>query len=429
MRDRELKNIALAALRPEPDFSRVPLLHRCGQPQIKKLLRWLDQSGLALYLYNSFRQNDATESLPTQFRRALEHRSEANRARTLDMIAEFQRVLLSLERYNARFCALKGFTLIPDFVSMPSLRHQTDLDFLVAPESVDNAKEALSSCGYSEQPNPRSGELVFATPLLHVPSPEDDIYASPRHREIDLRISLQLEEHGVRMDMAPDCFERVQTKTSEGVTFPCLAPADMFCLQVMHAFNHFLGSWVRLSWLLEIGHFIGAHHGDAPLWDSIRQYSGESPLVRNAFGLIISLTNRLFPRPIPKSLDQWCLQPLPSRIQTWVSQFGYKSAVSDLDGGKRTLFVHREFITDHGFWNTYVRSRIFPIGRRSSIGRVTAATPGLRVKALTSRWVHGIRRATFHARELAVLSMEAIQWKYALRSAAKRRALLVVSSE
>jgi len=41
----------------------------------------------------------------------------------------------SFNRDGVRFVALKGFTLTPAFCPAPHLRHQTDFDFLVAPDS------------------------------------------------------------------------------------------------------------------------------------------------------------------------------------------------------------------------------------------------------------------------------------------------------
>jgi hypothetical protein len=427
MRDPVLKTVAVSALQPDPDFSRLHFLHDSSPAEIAKLLRWLDQSGLAIYLCSQLR-HQARNAVPPEFTQALQQRLAANEKRMNNMLQEFHRLVRTFQSLSVCFCALKGFSLTPDFCPVLFLRHQTDFDFLVAPESIEDAKRALSSCGYNQEESSEPGEFTFATPLRHIPSPDDDIYALPRHREVDLRISLHQEVHGVSIEMPSDCLDRVQTKTIHGVSFPALPPDDIFSVQVMHAFKHLLGSWVRLSWLLEIGHFIDVHRHDERLWTSIRSRTNNNPVVRNAFGLIISLTNKVFPRPTPRGLEDWCLRPLPSRIQTWVEQFGCKSALSDLDGAKLTLFVHREFINDPDYWNFYLMNRIFPVSGRSSIGRVTAKNPGVRIKAAVSQWLHGLGRVAFHARELISLPMEAIRWKRALRSTEKQRALLTTGS-
>ncbi len=429
MRDRDLKAVALAALRPSPDLSRLRLLRDCSRVERRKLLRWLDQSGLALYLFNRLQHLNALDTVPREFRQALERRLSANRERTVDMLGEFSRLVESFKNHGVRFCALKGFTLTPDFCPVPHLRHQTDFDFLVAAESMENAKQALVSCGYAQEESRDTAEVTFATPLRHIPSAHDDIYARPRHREVDLLISLRHEDHGVSMDAPSDCLDRVRDKTLQDVSFPALSADDMFCLQVMHAFKHLLGSWVRVSWLVEIGYFIDLHYRNADLWRSVTARAGQDKTLRDAFGLIVSLTQTLFPRPIPHDLDEWCLEPLSGRIKTWVSEFGFRSVVSDLDGAKLTLFVHREFIKDLRSWSSYVISRIFPIGGQSSLGRVSMAALGARIKARASQWLHSTRRVMFHARELVSLPVEAIRWKCALRSMERQRAMVSLESD
>ena len=429
MRNRDLKSAVVAALRPgsapAPDFSTLSrLTHRSSTADLRRLLRWLDESGLALYLLHQLHEHAAAEAIPSAFHATLEQRLAANRERTHDMLGEFRRIIDAFQQRGVRFCALKGFTLTPDFCPALYLRHQTDFDFLISPEWMENAKLALKSCGYAPEEIRSTGEVTFATPLRHVPSAADDIYACPRHREVDLLVSLRCQEHGVYLDAASDCLQRAQLMTLHAISFPALSLDDRFTLQVMHAFRHLLGSWVRLSWLLEIARFIDVHHDDEDLWHSITSRSSGNLKVRNAFGLIISLTQALFPRPIPCGLEEWCLRPLPGRMATWVNEFGFEWALSGLDGAKLTLFVHREFFDDTPAWTIYLASRIFPFGRRSSIGTVSTALPRARIKARASQWLHSMRRVMFHARELASLPVETIRWKRALRSMEKQRALV-----
>ncbi len=425
MRDHDLRVLLLATLRPVPDFSRLPALRRSSASQLRRLLRWLDESGLALYLLTQFQDHEVLGDVPKEFSEALESRLDANQARTVVMLDEFTRLVESFNRNGVRFCALKGFTLTPEFCRAAHLRHQTDFDFLVAPDSFESAKHALQSCGYEQGETTEPGEVTFATPLRHIPSPHDDIYAIPRHREVDLRTTLRLSAHGVSIEapIAPS-FDSLENKLLSGIPFPTLPPKEVFCLQVMHAFRHFLGSWVRLSWLFEIGYFIDRHYRNDDLWPAIVDRMGLDEKTRNAFGLVISLTKTVFPRPIPGPLAAWCLHSLPSRIELWVARFGVKTATACLAGTKFTLLVHREFIDDRDFWTSYVRDRIFPIGRRSSIGRIATTDTGTRIQATVSQWRHTMRRSIFHAHSLFPLLLEAIRFKWALRSIERQRVLV-----
>jgi Uncharacterised nucleotidyltransferase len=424
MRERDLRVLTLAALRPVPDFSRLSLLRHSNASQIRKLLRWLDESGLALYLLAQLQDHGVLGQVPKDFSAALEFRSAANQVRTAAMLSEFARLVNSFRGNGVRFCALKGFTLTPEFCREVRLRHQTDFDFLVTLDSLENAKGAMQSCGYELGEMAEPGEVTFTTPLRHVPTSSDDIYAVPRHREVDLLTTLRLSAHGVSIPMPTPDLNDLRTKILLDIAFPALPLEEMFCFQVMHAFRHLLGSWVRISWLFEIGYFIDRHYADEDVWRAIVDRVGRDARARNAFGLVISLTRALFPRPIPEPLAELCLQSLPARIETWVAHFGMKTAIADLDGAKFTLFVHREFVDDRAFWTSYVKDRIFPVGRRSSIGRVAITDTWTRIKTKVSQWRHTMRRSIFHARSLFSLPVEAIRFRYALRSIKRQRVLV-----
>ncbi len=86
MRQRELRLLILSTLRPDPDFSQLAALRGSSNFQRRTLLRWLDQSGLALYLFDHLQDHDALGCVPEDFVVALGSRLVANRKRTLAMI-------------------------------------------------------------------------------------------------------------------------------------------------------------------------------------------------------------------------------------------------------------------------------------------------------------------------------------------------------
>jgi hypothetical protein len=220
----------------------------------------------------------------------------------------------------------------------------------------------------------------------------------------------------------------VRSKSFENLSFPALAADDTFTLQVFHAFSHVLGSWVRLSWLLEIAYYLDVHRQDDLLWHCIVQgQQNAAPVTgiafnRNAFGLILSLTQEIFPssHALPSALNDWCIQSLPVTIQAWIRHFGRRFAHADLNGSKLSLFVHREFVAhdtraDRRAWRRYALRRIFPVGRRSSVGKVLMASLRIKIRANASQWLHSMRRVLFHLRELVFFPVEVIRWKRALR--------------
>src|SRR5215472_3546854 len=60
------------------------------------------------------------------------------------------------------------------------------------------------------------------------------------------------------MKLTVDCLHRTRVGHIHGFAFPSLADEDAFLLQVLHAFRHFLSSWLRLSWLWEIHYFLAS---------------------------------------------------------------------------------------------------------------------------------------------------------------------------
>jgi hypothetical protein len=424
MRDSCLKRRILSALRPKSDLGPVEILRSCNMTETRKLLLWLDQSGLALHFFHRLQHENALDVVSADLRQALQLRSQQNRVRARAMLNEFSKLTDSFTKHGVRYSALKGFTLIPEYCSDLYLRHQTDFDFLIAPASAKDAQRALIACGYELQESGACGEMTFGTPLLRFPSRHDNIYDVPRHRQVDLHTMLWHEAHCVSIGAPADCLDRVQRKSLLGVSFPALAEDDVFLLQVFHAFQHLLASWIRLSWLFELDHFFGTHEQDAPLWVSVRDRAGEDVRLQRALGLILHLTNRIFPRRLPPILEKWCLAPLPRNAETWIREFGVEWAISDIPGKKLTLFVHRDFVTDRALWRKYLWGRIFPMRLKSSLELRAHLSLKVRVKTKVRRYVYALGRIIFHVREMASLAVETIRWRRALRSVPSQRTVI-----
>jgi hypothetical protein len=361
---------------------------------------------------------NAIDLVPGHFHEALESRAGKNRVRVKNMLSEFERLNHSFERHVVRYCAIKGFTLVPDFSPDPFLRHQTDFDFLIEPASIPQATVALKECGYKLEES-SGGEMAFATPLSHIPTHRDDIYDVPRHRQVDLHTVLWHEKDCVPLSAPLECLQRTERKTVQGVSFPSLASDDMFLLQAVHAFQHVLGSWVRLSWLYELDFFLGNHEYDADFWEAVSLRAGSDPQLRNALGLVLRLTSLLFSRLLPSELEKWCVAPLSREVEAWVVQFGAEWAISDFPGEKLTLFVHRSFFSDAKSWQKYLLGRIFPLHFQSSMMELADSTWKVKAKVAASRYVRVFGRAAFHVREAGSLAVNAVRWKRALRAAAK----------
>src|ERR1700740_3242504 len=222
------KRAVLRSLQSVPDFSALSAMPSLRGGKGMQLLRWLDQSGLALSLLGNIPANSASNEFPVEWRDALEQRRERNAIRLKDMLQEFRRLNEAFRTRGVLAVTLKGFYLVPDFCADLRHRHQTDFDFLVDPASVETAAEVLQSLGYSTTRLSHTEESCFTPPLRHIPSYYDDLYSSQHHPQVDLRVSLTEKANWIDMDVPGDCLPRAVPSSVGGVDFYAPSLADRF---------------------------------------------------------------------------------------------------------------------------------------------------------------------------------------------------------
>jgi hypothetical protein len=264
MSNAHCKRAVLAALSFQADFSGLSAFPLLESENGQHLLRWLDRSGLSLVLLQQLQTSAVTHLISAEWRDALTQRLARNVLRMRDMLEEFKRVNDAFRAHGVTAVALKGFTLAPDFCEDLSLRHQTDFDFLIHQDSVERAAYALQNCGYSTSQLNKTAETCFLTPLRRIPSADDDIYALQHHRQVDLHTSIFEQSPWIQIEVPQDCLGQAHLQNIYGINFLALSLADQFILQVFHAFKHAFRSWIRPSWLLEIGRCMELHQQEVP---------------------------------------------------------------------------------------------------------------------------------------------------------------------
>ena len=417
MPDRAPKHAILSALHREPDFGALATLSAVRPKASRDLLRWLDQSGLALIFLKRLQMHEATSLIPDDLCVALCERAARNADRLQDMLEEFRRLTHAFRNHGVFVVALKGFTLAPDFCEDLSLRHQTDFDFLVDSENVQAAADALRSCGYSTPLLSQSGESCFTTPLLHVPSREDDLYSRQHHRQVDLHTSIWENYPWLRVDVPGDCLHNAEPAAVGSVPCFSLSLEDKFLLQILHIFRHSFRFWIRLSWVLEIARCMQVHQEDESLWRRVIHRAGEETLMKRIFAFVLGLANRLFGCCVPPALLSWSSGGLTHSMGTWLKYFSVDWAVSDLPGSLKNLFLTDEFIHDRKSKLHYLRSRLLPRSGQTSVGEM--ATPGvvssLKLKSAQLRYL--AHRSAVHGKDLLCLPWQHLRWWKALMMA------------
>jgi hypothetical protein len=414
MPDRNPKRAVLAAFQRQPDFTALTTLSALRPKANRDLLRWLDQSGLALTFLSRLQVLDAVPLIPGDLRSALSQRSARNAERLRDMLQEFQRLTDAFRNHGVFAATLKGFTLAPDFCEHLSLRHQTDFDFLVDPGDVPVAAEALHSCGYSTPSLSHSGESCFTTPLLHAPSRQDDLYSLQHHRQVDLHTSIWENYPWLSVSVPSDCLDHAEPSVVHSVPCYGLSLEDKFLTQVFHLFRHSFRFWIRLSWLLEICRCMEVHREDELLWRRVIARAGEDHLTKSIFAFVLGLANRLFDCCVPPLLLSWSSTGLTHSMRTWLNYFSVDWAISDLPGSLKNLFLTGEFIPDRKRRLHYLRSRLLPRKGQTSVGDVATPNVASSLKLKSAQLQYLAHRSVVHAKDLLCLPWEQFRWKRAL---------------
>lgn len=423
------KRAVLAALSFHADLSGLrnfPSLHGTNG---RHLLRWLDQSGLALLLLRRLQTSDATTSISSEWGHALTHRLEHNLDRMRDMLQEFKRLNDAFRAHGVNAAALKGFTLTPDFCEDLSLRHQTDFDFLVHEDSVSGAAVALQTCGYSTSRLNAIGESCFLTPSRHIPSAHDDLYALQRQRQVDLHTSIWEHSAFLNLEAPHHCLEQAQLHTLDGIGFLALSLPDKFILQVLHVFRHSFRSWIRLSWLLEIARCMVLHQDDTALWIRIMERAGNTSLTKSIFGFVLQLATRLFHTPIPVPLQRGTTEASTSAVGAWLDAFAVDWAISDWPGSLTNLFVAAEFIPERKLRVQYFRSRLLPRKSHISLGPVATTGRSMYLRLQTARLGYVTQRTAVHLRDIFSLPVQHLRWRRAINVSSKTNVVSAVVSK
>src|SRR5215475_7339654 len=329
MPENRSRRAVLGALRVTPDLCGVSRIPTLDSDDGRALLRWMDRSGLALYAWRQLQRHGATEKVPREWRHALQQRLLDNASRTEDLRMEFCRLNAAFERRGVSVATMKGFTLVPDFCEEPALRHQTDFDFLVRREDMSDAAEVLRMCGYNADRWSEGGETCFTTVLHRVPSADDYLYSHQHQRQVDLHVSLWEPSPWLAVETPTDSMSCIECRVLRGTWFSALSPADSFLNQVLHVFRHSMKSWIRLSWLLELGHCMELHRGDAELWQRVTGRAGQSELTKKAFAFVLGLVGCAFGAQTPKVLEQWLTGTDTARLRAWIEGFGLDWVITD----------------------------------------------------------------------------------------------------
>jgi hypothetical protein len=311
-------------------------LHNLSGWQWKKLLHWLDTSGLALYFYDRLRALGKIGPIPTAVQERLEQNLGDNIARTRGMLAELDAIQRELQRVGADYAVLKGFSLWPHSVAQPRLRSQLDIDFLIAEDGIGEAVEVLTKRGYH----------------LFAKSGNSWEFKIGQMREASLKTLYKPVRYGcVELHVAADrrrtaMLSRTQTIEYDLVPMPVLASADLFLGQGLHAFKHICSESSRASHLLEFWRHVITRRSDTTFWRDLRMAAEPYPRAPIELGVVLLIATQLMGEFAPEALTCWTVDRLPSYARLWVELYGRRAVLGGSRGSKLYLLLQRELAAD-----------------------------------------------------------------------------------
>jgi len=335
----------------------------------KQALPWLHDAGLSLYLLQKLKDINRTDVLPTAILFRLEENLATNRQRVAYLARQFDFLNHKLNCAGVRYAVVKGFSLVPAFCPDSSLRHQSDFDYLVDDQSLPLARTVLEDAGYSLQKR-KTNELVFLMPSAGMPSAADGQYEPHSPYAVELRRAFwDSDIHGVSFEGPEFSVDDVRIRRWQESTFRGLPEEDMFLIQVIHAFNHILTGWVRMSWLYEIAYFLNQRSTDRALWERVqrRVAAGDEPLLREMTVVVAELSRHFYKAPIPSMLRTWSDELRPS-VRIWIQNYAWRWAFAKnrvdqftlFSASPVVLFLHQQYLSGGDARRHLLRSRLLP---------------------------------------------------------------------
>jgi hypothetical protein len=301
-------------------------LSRFAERLWRRELKWLDVSGLALYLLDHLRGLGQEALLPPAVLARLRQNLADNRERTAAMLAEAVQIDRRFQRAGVSCANLKGVTLSPESVPDPCLRVQLDLDFAVLEADAETARGVLEQMGYAL--DCKSGKSwEFKTGASELPSLKD-LYKVKPQRCVELHLT-----------PAGGLLERVVRREFLSVQLPALSPVDIYLNQAEHLFKHLCSPNTRAAWALEARRHIAARAADAAFWRSVGQRVEGEPRLGLAVSVAALLVEEVFGDALPVCLTDLIRENVAPAVRLWVQRFGRRVLLSGAYGTKHYLLL------------------------------------------------------------------------------------------
>jgi hypothetical protein len=379
----------------------------------QRTLRWLDLSGLALYLLDRLTSLGLQDCLPNTILERLQKNLADNRDRSAALFKETFAITSSLKRASVSFALLKGITLSPESVPDISLRCQMDIDILIRSSNAFAARDILLGYGYVLD-SVKGQEWSFTAGVDRTMK-MNSLYKVRPQRMVELHLHPDLlpasDQRGA--SIPEDRLARARPRLLQGVELPALSPPDLFVQQALHIFNHLCSEHTRAQWLLEFWRHVLARHRDAAFWKDVESIAGDEPRANLAVGAVTLLATLLFGDFAPRELTHWSLDCLPRAARLWIETYGRQVLLADHQATKLYMFLRQQLRVTNpaqqaSRWRFLLPFHWWPV-------RITHGPKGERFPARLLRYRfevgYALRRLQFHLRTSVPYAIESRRWR------------------
>ena len=345
------ERLALLSALISPDEAPA-LLGNFTQRAWSRQLQWLDTSGLALYLFGSLCDQGQESLLPVTLQRRWEQNLQDNHRRMDQLAAEALEIHRAFQREGLRYATLKGFSLCP--VSVPRLerRSQLDLDFLLAEDDANTAKDLLESQGYMLRAvSGRSWEFKKGE---NAAMTLRDLYKPLPYYSVELH----LEYKASKQQLLP----RLHWQQFQNIEMPVLHPVDLFLGQGLHLFKHICSEFFRVAHLYEFRRHVVLRSSDEAFWRQLRETAGDNARASVGLGVAVALITHLSGPFAPPSLTAWTSDCLSPGVQRWIDTFAMRVTLGSHPGSKLYLLLQPELEIRKVELRRSVRQSLIPKG-------------------------------------------------------------------
>ena len=375
------------------------------------VLGWLDESGLALYLLRRLEQGNSIHAIPEAVLTGLRQRQCKNAARTSRMRSTFKILNRRFSEAGVSYAVLKGFSLVPEYCPDASLRMQSDLDYLIARRSLDDACRIVGEQGYVLKMQ-TGEEFAFTFPGQQA---TQGILQYDPESPYAIELQCSLWDHGLgeypvlRRKVS---WHQIQVHASQGLLFNALPEHEAFLGQVLHVLCHMLSDVVKPCCFLEIAYFLKYCPDDAWFASFMGSLNDSNPILAEVVSLVSRLAGELFDAPV----RDW-IQPLDPTLQLWVAKYGREFVVESCPGQrakffpptKLILFLKERYIGKAHSGLSLVRRALLPAeGLEHLRDRAPRGAGKLHIVKKKSRWLAS--RFVYHLRSNIRYLWEAPGW-------------------